>query len=293
MTASTNVYMELQSIYKQQCNIDIALLRSFIQQQQKAFESIHNISNSIDMNTFIDDEYIRTFCFNLNNIDIIMCHNGYNSDPINDDDTEHMKCDDNENTSSNDGDAMGQELSTVLDDFTDNDDTSADVQIPLLWYICHEACQLFFQKEHRYPGTFQIDHPNHDMDIQNEDVLLLQDAIQLQTYIVKILKHDPKYIGIITHPVIQRTLLQPYHPSAAAGTTTTTTTTTVDPPHPLPSKYAVEMVRYGNCEIHTIGSIMGGIAAQELIKIITYQYVPIQTTYVYNGITSTGAVYNM
>ena len=62
---------------------------------------------------------------------------------------------------------------------------------------------------------------------------------------------------------------------------------------PPPSKYAVEMVRYGNGEIHTIGSIMGGITAQELIKIITYQYVPIRNTYVYNGITSTGAVYNL
>ena len=60
------------------------------------------------MNTFIDDEYIRTFCFNLNNIDIIMRHNSNNSDPINDLDTEHMKCDDNENIGSNDDDAIGQ-----------------------------------------------------------------------------------------------------------------------------------------------------------------------------------------
>ena len=44
MTASTNEYMELQSIYKQQCNIDIALLRTLIQQQQEAFESINNTS---------------------------------------------------------------------------------------------------------------------------------------------------------------------------------------------------------------------------------------------------------
>lgn len=55
--------------------------------------------------------------------------------------------------------------------------------------------------------------------------------------------------------------------------------------------YATEMVRYGNAEIHTIASVVGGVASQEAVKIITSQYVPFNNTYVYNGISSSGAVY--
>jgi amyloid beta precursor protein binding protein 1 len=56
---------------------------------------------------------------------------------------------------------------------------------------------------------------------------------------------------------------------------------------------AIEMVRYGNAEIHTIASVVGGVASQEAVKIITGQYVPINNTYVYNGIASIGGVYRM
>jgi NEDD8-activating enzyme E1 regulatory subunit len=55
--------------------------------------------------------------------------------------------------------------------------------------------------------------------------------------------------------------------------------------------YATELTRYGNAEIHTIASVVGGVASQEAVKIITGQYVPLNNTYVYNGIASTGAVY--
>ena len=55
--------------------------------------------------------------------------------------------------------------------------------------------------------------------------------------------------------------------------------------------YAAELVRYANAEIHNIASVLGGVASQEAVKIITAQYVPFNNTYVYNGIASTGAVY--
>ena len=309
MTASTNAYIELQSIYKQQCRIDIALLRTYMQQHQQqqsnaAWNAMDDSgkNNSDDMNAIMDDEYIRTFCFNINNIDIVICHNINNrkskNDPSNDIDTEHMKSGDEGDDENDDIDKnknIESELSEILDDFTYNDE-SEDVQIPLLWYICYEACQLFYEKVQRYPGTFNID-PNTDIDIKEEEELLFHDAKQLQTYIVQLLQQDPRYVSISTHPVIQRTLLQPY-PNITTddddnGPTTETTLNNADDDHPSPSKYAVEMVRYGNCEIHTIASILGGIAAQEIMKIITYQYVPLQNTYVYNGITSTGAVYTV
>lgn len=57
-------------------------------------------------------------------------------------------------------------------------------------------------------------------------------------------------------------------------------------------KYAKEMTRYANAEIHNVASILGGVASQEAVKIITGQYVPLNNTYIYNGIVSTAGVYN-
>lgn len=56
--------------------------------------------------------------------------------------------------------------------------------------------------------------------------------------------------------------------------------------------YSLELVRYGNAEIHNIGSVVGGVASQEVVKIVTGQYTPINNAFVYNGITSTAGVYS-
>jgi len=52
-------------------------------------------------------------------------------------------------------------------------------------------------------------------------------------------------------------------------------------------KYVQEIVRFGNCELHPIASFMGGVASQEAIKFITKQYIPLNNTFIYNGINST------
>jgi amyloid beta precursor protein binding protein 1 len=46
-----------------------------------------------------------------------------------------------------------------------------------------------------------------------------------------------------------------------------------------------EMCRFGNAELHTVSSFLGGVAAQEVIKILTHQYVPINSFYLYNAMT--------
>ena len=40
-----------------------------------------------------------------------------------------------------------------------------------------------------------------------------------------------------------------------------------------------------------IAAVVGGVASQEAVKLITGQYVPFDDTYVYNGIASTAGVY--
>ncbi|XP_060586198.1 NEDD8-activating enzyme E1 regulatory subunit-like isoform X4 [Ruditapes philippinarum] len=48
-----------------------------------------------------------------------------------------------------------------------------------------------------------------------------------------------------------------------------------------------EMCRYGASELHTMASFIGGAAAQEAIKIITQQFVPVNNTYIYNAMKQT------
>ncbi|XP_069112998.1 NEDD8-activating enzyme E1 regulatory subunit-like isoform X3 [Argopecten irradians] len=48
-----------------------------------------------------------------------------------------------------------------------------------------------------------------------------------------------------------------------------------------------EICRYGSAELHTVASFLGGAAAQEVIKIITGQFVPINNTYIYNAMKQT------
>eukprot|EP01087_Luapelamoeba_hula_P003121 TRINITY_DN12942_c0_g1_i1.p1 TRINITY_DN12942_c0_g1~~TRINITY_DN12942_c0_g1_i1.p1 ORF type:complete len:530 (+),score=100.91 TRINITY_DN12942_c0_g1_i1:84-1673(+) len=58
-------------------------------------------------------------------------------------------------------------------------------------------------------------------------------------------------------------------------------------PHTTVSEdYVHEVCRYGASEMHNIGAFLGGIGAQEAIKVITHQWVPLNNTLLYNAITS-------
>jgi len=47
-----------------------------------------------------------------------------------------------------------------------------------------------------------------------------------------------------------------------------------------------EMCRFGASELHNIAAFIGGVASQEVIKLITHQFVPINNTFIFNGIHS-------
>jgi len=53
----------------------------------------------------------------------------------------------------------------------------------------------------------------------------------------------------------------------------------------------INFVRYNGAELPNIASLMGGLVAQEVIKIITRQYIPVNNTCIYDGMTSTSATY--
>jgi len=44
-----------------------------------------------------------------------------------------------------------------------------------------------------------------------------------------------------------------------------------------------EVCRFGGSELHSVAAYMGGVAAQEVIKLITRQFVPVNNTYIYNA----------
>jgi len=57
--------------------------------------------------------------------------------------------------------------------------------------------------------------------------------------------------------------------------------------------HAEEAVRWFAAEVHAVAAVVGGVAAQEAVKLITKQYVPINNTYVFNGVASVGGVYEL
>lgn len=54
-----------------------------------------------------------------------------------------------------------------------------------------------------------------------------------------------------------------------------------------------EICRCGAAEIHTLAAIIGGIAAQEVIKVLTKQFVPLNNTFIYNAITETSLAFEL
>jgi len=52
-----------------------------------------------------------------------------------------------------------------------------------------------------------------------------------------------------------------------------------------------EFERVGKNELHTTSAILGGILSQEVIKIVTQQFVPLNDTLVFDGVSSKIATY--
>jgi NEDD8-activating enzyme E1 regulatory subunit len=52
-------------------------------------------------------------------------------------------------------------------------------------------------------------------------------------------------------------------------------------------------IRAGGGELHNIASLVGGLVAQEAIKLITRQYIPSDNTCVFDGITSSSNVWSL
>jgi amyloid beta precursor protein binding protein 1 len=56
------------------------------------------------------------------------------------------------------------------------------------------------------------------------------------------------------------------------------------------TEYCVEITRAGGAELHNIASLAGGMIAQEVIKVVTKQYIPVDNTCVFDGVKSISEV---
>jgi len=128
---------------------------------------------------------------------------------------------------------------------------------PLLWYIALRACDMFYDDQGHYPGA------------DDRELALESDATTLQTYIETIVKT----LNLDKIEFFQSTLLSTEDDKKLA--------------------FAKEMTRYQNAEVHNLASVIGGVASQEAVKLVTAQYVPMDGNYIYNGIASVAGVYKV
>ena len=59
------------------------------------------------------------------------------------------------------------------------------------------------------------------------------------------------------------------------------------------NEHITEMCRYGGAEFHSVSAYLGGVAAQEVIKLITCQYVPFSNLYLYNAVSSSSLTFQL
>ncbi len=57
--------------------------------------------------------------------------------------------------------------------------------------------------------------------------------------------------------------------------------------------YLICSCRCGGCELHSIAAFLGGCAAQEVIKLVTGQFIPFDNTFIYNGLNATTVTYKI
>jgi len=58
-------------------------------------------------------------------------------------------------------------------------------------------------------------------------------------------------------------------------------------------EHLIELCRFGNAQLHSIAAFAGGVAAQEIIKLITRKWVPLNNTFVYNGIKASSSSFEI
>lgn len=134
-------------------------------------------------------------------------------------------------------------------------DMVGDSQLPFYWYLLWRGCDAVYASTGKYPA---------------QDPALDENPGALETAARELLS--------VTHAIVARNY------GGVIGLN----------PASLTIDMAREMVRYGaSREIHNVSALVGGVASQESVKLLTGQYIPLQNTWFFNGISGVGGVYEL
>lgn len=143
-------------------------------------------------------------------------------------------------------------------------------QTPLLFWLALRAADSFFAEYGRMPGD----------DVRDDDVLrsdveavfqelkrLALEVHKLPPHVVegsedKAMETEDENVAQSDRGIVSRALAQ-------------------------------EVVRSGGLQLHNVSALLGGIAAQEAVKLVTHIFMPLDNLYVFNGVASVGATYRM
>lgn len=257
MISDTARHVALQEAYRRQAEKDRHAICEIV---KSLLEECERRSNGCDLRvTMPTDDEISTFCKNARYLRILETRPLFAEYVLQDRASptvatiaETVKFPSSEEKSSNFDAIQSNAWDDLLSSTMDPYETDP-VQTPLLWWIALRACDAFYDRHQHYPGK-------HDQELALE-----ADANEVYGCMVQIVSS----MGLAESDLLKKHLLD-----KAKG-----------------RDLAREVVRYDEAEIHNIAAIVGGVASQEAVKLITGQYVPIDDTYVYNGIASTAGVY--
>mmetsp|Transcript_4397 Transcript_4397/g.6737 ORF Transcript_4397/g.6737 Transcript_4397/m.6737 type:complete len:668 (-) Transcript_4397:52-2055(-) len=252
MTSDTTRYVALQEAYQKQAEQDRAKICEIA---TALLDECKQASNGCDLHIGMpSDDEIVTFCKNARYLRILETRPLYAEYKVQDPASP----------------ALSILKPTYFENIPNFDTIQADVrddlqtamfdpyetdptQTPLLWWIALRACDAFYDRHEHYPGK-------HDQELALES-----DANEVYKFMTQIATN----LGLSECDFIKEQLMD-----SSKG-----------------KDLAREVVRYDEAEIHNIAAVVGGVASQEAVKLITGQYVPFDDTYVYNGIASTAGVY--
>lgn len=253
MTSDTARYVALQEAYQKQAEKDRSSVTEIV---KSLLEQCKQKSSGCDLRVGMpSDDEIQTFCKNARYLRILETRPLYEEYRLQDP-ASPVVLDLSKSLPSSNLPNFSEIQSEARDDLmmAAMDPYETDpVQTPLLWWMALRACDAFYDRHQQYPGR-------HDQDLALE-----ADANEVHKYMVQIATG----LGLAECDLVKGHLLDPTRGSDLAR----------------------ELVRYHEAEIHHVAAVVGGVASQEAVKLITQQYVPFDDTYVYNGIASTAGVY--
>eukprot|EP00775_Hariotina_reticulata_P012383 gene12383-12517_t len=214
MHATTDLYLQLQGVYREQADNELAALEAHLNQI---------IADLGSPGRSIPSAEVKHFCRNARSITVVRYRTL----------AEEFGSEDSGINSNRGPSSRSQQLIAALSE----EGTAANANL----YVLLRACDRFAQAHGRYPGAY-------DKDVEDELPLLKACAQQV--------------LGELGAGAAQ-----------------------------LQDDYVAEMCRLGAAELHVVAAVMGGMAAQEAIKLVTQQFVPFNGSLIYNAMASTTSIF--